>query len=74
MPPGDQFRGTPGWFLLMLPLALATTLLLLAQVVNPWLRHRVMGLSRYQHALIDFAKFIAAAVCTVALPISSPCC
>jgi phosphate transport system permease protein len=56
---------TPGWLLLLLPLALATTAFLLGQVVNPWLRHRIMSLSRSEHALIDLGKFAGAAVFTI---------
>ncbi len=62
-----ESSGTPGWFLLLLPLALATTFFLLAQVVNPWLRHRIMYRTRIQHALIDGAKFLGAAVYTCAV-------
>jgi phosphate transport system permease protein len=58
---------TPGWLLLLLPFSVATSFLLLAQVVNPRLRPFVRRLSRFQQALLDIAKFVGAAVGTVAL-------
>ena len=56
---------TPGWLLLLLPLALLATAFLLGQVVNPWLRQRFVSLSRSAHALIDLGKFTGAAVFTI---------
>jgi phosphate transport system permease protein len=53
-----------GLFLILLPLAALATIVLLSRVVNPWYRRVASDLSRLQHALLDVAKFVAAAVFT----------
>lgn len=58
---------TPGWIIILLPPSLLITLLFVGRSVNPWLRGKTRGFSRWQHALVDFGKFITAAAVTLAL-------
>ena len=58
---------TPGWMIILLPLTLLMTTIILGQFVNPWLRRQVRNLSRFQHAIIDFTKFLCAALWMVGL-------
>jgi phosphate transport system permease protein len=58
---------TPGWFVMLLPLALLATLVLLGQFFNPWLRRAARGWTHFQHAWVDLVKFIVAAIVTVGL-------
>jgi phosphate transport system permease protein len=60
--------GTPGWFLLLLPVAGLLTLLLTAQFVNAPLRAATRTLSPFLTALVDLAKFVA--ICVAACLLS----
>ena len=61
---GRAGTGTPGWFVILLPLAALATAAMLSRIVNPWIRRVSGNWSRLHSGLIELAKFlIATLVC-----------
>jgi phosphate transport system permease protein len=61
---GPAWRGL---FLILLAPCTLGTIVLMARYVNPWYRGFVSGMPRFQNALADLGKFVAAALATMAI-------
>ena len=55
---GQIGTGTGGWFLLFLPLMSIIVAVFYGMVVNPWLRNKTAGLSRFNTSLVEAVKFV----------------
>jgi phosphate transport system permease protein len=64
---GQTPASTGGWAFLLLPMSALITFLLLAQVVNPYLRTWMSQWSRQKSALADLLKFFTATLFTLGL-------
>lgn len=62
---GQVGTGTGGWFLLFLPLMSVILAVFYGMLVNPWLRNKTAGLSRFQTALAEAAKFVCGFVIVI---------
>jgi phosphate transport system permease protein len=62
---GTVGSGTGGWIILLLPAVAIGTAVLLAGFVNPRIARAARDLSRTRFALLDLAKFLAAAAATL---------
>jgi phosphate transport system permease protein len=62
---GTVGSGTGGWIILLLPAVAIGTAVLLAGLVNPRIARAARDLSRTRFALLDLAKFLAAAAATL---------
>jgi len=56
-----------GWMLLFLPLSALATSVLAGRWIGPWMRERGAQWDRRRFAIVDFARFAAGLVATVAL-------
>jgi phosphate transport system permease protein len=63
---GRVGTATPGWFVILLPLAALAAMMLMRTYVNPWLG-RAARLSRKQAGLIELGKFIVGSALTLLL-------
>lgn len=63
--PGNNSRN--GWLLLLLPLATVVTILLLASVVNPWIRRVSRTVSSSREAFLNLAKFLGSVLFTLVI-------
>jgi phosphate transport system permease protein len=55
---GQIGTGTGGWFLLLLPLVSVLLIVCYGLLVNPWLRNKTSGLSRFATGMVEIAKFV----------------
>jgi phosphate transport system permease protein len=59
--------GTPGWFIILLPLSALLTSWFFARSVNPWLRSHSVNWNRLQSGLVELLKFVAGCLVVVAV-------
>ncbi|MFO7813013.1 MAG: ABC transporter permease subunit, partial [Pelovirga sp.] len=54
---GQVGTGTGGWFLLFLPLVSTVLIVIYGLFVNPWLRNKTAGLTRFATVMAEIAKY-----------------
>ncbi len=64
---GQIGTGTGGWFLLFLPLVSTVLIVIYGLFVNPWLRNKTAGLTRFATVMAEIAKFGFGIVIVVAV-------
>ncbi|MBW6508453.1 MAG: ABC transporter permease subunit [Desulfuromonadales bacterium] len=64
---GQVGTGTGGWFLLLLPLSSFVVALFYGLTVNPWLRNRTAGLTRFATGMTEIVKFACGVVIVTAM-------
>jgi phosphate transport system permease protein len=60
-----------GWVFLLLPLSIATTLVVFGQLVTPWLRRISLVWDRTRCASADLVRFVAAAVASLLVAVAA---
>ncbi len=64
---GQIGTGTGGWFLLLLPLCSFVVALFYGLTVNPWLRNKTSGMTRFGTGMTEIVKFACGIVIVVAM-------